>query len=322
MIVQQPTNKLQPIIRQQQNKTQVQTAVQMKQTTAEGKANQQNDLNEQGMGVSKEEWEEAQMQGQTRTRMIQNAVTQESRTVATNNSGLSIDQQTITTMMTQITHQFKEMERDRIIREERQERKRQEREMKAEEKREEREARIEEKRADAQREMYTFMQSMMTMNQSNRKDNVHRKELSEIPDELTTGTTEQTSAITTSIVTTSTTNTPTGKRASSLLSNTDEETEMTDKETETETEEYVSNDDNISIKRNKKLTDEAEEEDDKTVEVEEMIIENEQETTKTNGGNETADETMTDTGSFTKGFYNQQFKTNESIAPWKGATQQ
>jgi hypothetical protein len=58
-----------------------------------------------------------------RKRTVQNAVTQESRTVATNNSGLSIDQQTITTMMTQITQQFQEMERDRITREERQERK-------------------------------------------------------------------------------------------------------------------------------------------------------------------------------------------------------
>jgi hypothetical protein len=45
---------------------------------------------------------------------------QESRTVATNNSGLSVDQQTITTMMTQITNQFKDMEKDRIIREEKQ----------------------------------------------------------------------------------------------------------------------------------------------------------------------------------------------------------
>jgi hypothetical protein len=276
-------------------------------------------LNEHGMGVSKEEWEEA-----GRTRIMHNAVTQETRTVATNNSGLSIDQQTITTMMTQITQQFKEMEKDRIIREERQERKRQEREIKAEEKREEREARIEEKRVDAQREMYTFMQSMMTLNQNNKQDN-DRKEKPTIPDELTTGTAEQTSALTTSIATTSTTNTPTGKRTSSLLSNTDEETEMTDKETETETEEYLSVDETISTKRNKKLPEEqSEEEDDKTVEVQEMIIENEQETTNINGNesNEKLDEIMTDTGSFIDGFNNQQFKTKTNTAPWKGATQQ
>jgi hypothetical protein len=71
-----------------------------------------------------------------------NATTLESRTVAANNSGLSIDQQTITTMMTQITSQFEEMERERIVRDEKQEMKLQEREAKAEEKREEREARM------------------------------------------------------------------------------------------------------------------------------------------------------------------------------------
>jgi hypothetical protein len=49
-----------------------------------------------------------------------NATTVESRTVGTNNSGLSTDQQTITAMMTQITHQLKEMDRDTIVREERQ----------------------------------------------------------------------------------------------------------------------------------------------------------------------------------------------------------
>jgi hypothetical protein len=322
MIVQPQQQQLQSIIRQQQPGTAIPTPSQTQGTSAADTATQQMELNEHGMGIPREEWEEiAQRQGIPRTRMITNAMTQEARTIATNNSGLSVDQQTITTMMTQITQQFKEMERERITREERQEMKRQERETKAEEKREEREARIEEKRMDAQKEMYAFMQTMMTMNQSNRKDNVYRKEPSTIPDELTTGTTEQTSALTTSI-TTSTTNTPTGKRASSLLSNTNEETEMTDKETETETEENVSVDDNISIKRNKKLTDEADEEDDNTVEVEEMIIENEQETTKTNGGHESADETMTDTGSFTAGFFNQQFQTTTSTASQKGATQQ
>ena len=43
---------------------------------------------------------------------------QDTRTIATINSGLSIDQQTMTTMMTQITTQFKDMEKDRIVREE------------------------------------------------------------------------------------------------------------------------------------------------------------------------------------------------------------
>jgi hypothetical protein len=313
LIVQQPQHKLQPIIRQQ-TRTQVQTTVQMNE---EGMMNQQNELNEQGMGVSREEWEEAQSQGQARTRMIQSAVTQESRTVATNNSGLSVDQQTITTMMTQITHQFKEMERDRITREERQERKRQERELKAEEKREEREIRIEEKRVDAQRDMYTFMQTMMTINQNNKQEKA-------IPDELTTGTTEQTSAITTSIATASSTNTPNGKRSSSLLSNTDEETEMKDKEKETEIEEYASDDETISIKRNKKITGKEEEEPE---EDEEMIIENEQKITDINENETTTDETMTDQdGSFTTGFYSQQFKTKTraktSTSTWKGATQQ
>ena len=60
---------------------------------------------------------------------------QDTRTLATNNSGLSIDQQTITTMMTQITAQFKDMEKDRIVREDKQEAKRQERETKIEERR-------------------------------------------------------------------------------------------------------------------------------------------------------------------------------------------
>jgi hypothetical protein len=61
-------------------------------------------------------------------------------------------------MMTQMTQQFKEMERERIVREDRQDAIRQEREAKAEERREERDARLEEKRANAQREMFEFMQ--------------------------------------------------------------------------------------------------------------------------------------------------------------------
>jgi hypothetical protein len=79
--------------------------------------------------------------------------TTDTRTIATTDSGVSADQQTIATMMTQMTQQFKEMERERKVREDRQEAIRQEREAKAEERREERDARLEEKRADAQREM-------------------------------------------------------------------------------------------------------------------------------------------------------------------------
>jgi hypothetical protein len=167
------------------------------------------------------------------------------------------------------------------------------------------------------------MQSMMIINQNNKQNNTQTKEVQDIPDELTTGTTEQTSAITTSIVTTSSTHTPNGKRSSSLLSNTNEETEMTDKETETETEEYETVDDTASIKRNKKLTGNEDEEDEgKTEEDEELMIENEQEIPNTNRNITEADETMTDTGSFTPGFYNQQFKINVSTASRKGATKQ
>ena len=127
-IVQPQQQKVQSIIRQQQPGTMTQTPSQTQGMNTDDTASQQMELNEHGMGIPREEWEEiAQKQAKAR-RTVQNAVTQESRTVATNNSGLSIDQQTITTMMTQITHQFKEMERDRITREERQERIRQERE--------------------------------------------------------------------------------------------------------------------------------------------------------------------------------------------------
>jgi len=324
MIVQQPHHTLQPSIRQQA-RTQAQTATQTKQMQeAGGKTNQQQDLNEYGMGVSKEEWEEAQSQGKARTRMIQNAVTQESRTVATNNSGLSIDQQTITTMMTQITHQFKEMERDRITREERQERKRQEREIKTEEKREEREARVEEKQAEAQREMYKFMQAMMMMNQNNNQEKVKGKEVANIPEEFTTESTEQTSAITTSVVT-ETTNTTNGKRSSSLLSNTNEETEMIDEETEiTETQENM--DETMVIKRTKKHTGNEEEDDETIGEDEEMMIDSEQQDNIA-GKNETEneiDEEMKEqdrnSSSFTAGFNKQQFQQLNNAS--KEATQQ
>ena len=53
-------------------------------------------------------------QGTTTPPMI---TPQDTRTIATINAGLSIDQQTMTTMMTQITTQFKDMEKDRIVRE-------------------------------------------------------------------------------------------------------------------------------------------------------------------------------------------------------------
>jgi hypothetical protein len=313
---------------QQQHEPTKQTMLQTTQRTAEWTANQQQDLNEQGMGISRGEWEEIiHGQGKQRASILTNATTQETRTIATNHSGLSGDQQTITTMMTQITQQFKEMERERIVREDRQEMIRQERETKAEEKREEREARMEEKRLDAQREMYKFMQTMMTINitknQENQQDQ-RMKEAAPIPEELTTGTTEQTSAITTSIVTTSTSSsTPTGKRSSSLLSNTNEETEMEDNEKETDEQETT--EDAMSIKRNKRLTGEVEDdiEDD-----EEMTIATEQQD-KSTGTNETTtvtDEAMIDQGenasSFTTDFNNQQFKSTANTAPWHGVSQQ
>jgi hypothetical protein len=279
------------------------------------------ELNEHGMGIPREEWEEiAQRQGIPRTRMMTNMTTQESRTIATNNSGLSADQQTITTMMTQITQQFKEMERERITREERQEMKRQERETKAEEKREEREARIEEKRMEAQKEMYAFMQTMMTINinNNNNKEDQRRKEL--IPDELTTGTTEQTSAITTSIVTTS--STPSAKRTSSQLSNTDEETEMEDKEEELEQQETTETD--LSTKRNKTIS-EGEEEDNLIEQDEEMTTDKEH-TESPNEISTAQDVNMTDkegdTSSFVDGFNNHQFQTTTSMDQRKGGSQQ
>jgi hypothetical protein len=313
MIVQQPQHKLQPIIRHQ-TRTQEQTATQTEQINEEGMANQQQELNEQGMGVSREEWEEAKA-----TRTVQNAVTQETRTVATNNSGLSIDQQTITTMMTQITQQFKEMERDRITREERQERKRQERELKAEEKREEREARIEEKQAEAQREMYKFMQAMMMMNQNNNQ--LHGKEVTNIPEEFTTESTEQTSAITTSVIT-ATTNTTNGKRSSTLLSNTNEETEMIDEATEIPEENM---DGTMVIKRTKKHTGNEEEVDDETIgEDEEMIDSAQQDIVGKNDNDNVIDEEMKEqdrnSSSFTAGFNSQQFQSTNKAS--SEATQQ
>jgi len=242
---------------------------------------------------------------------------QEARTVATNNSGLSVDQQTITTMMTQITNQFKDMERDRIAREERQERKRQEREAKAEEKRDEREARIEEKRIDAQNEMYKFMQTMMTININQNNNNEQRKEV--IPDELLTGITEQTSAITTSIVT-ATSSTPSAKRPSSQLSNSNEETEMNDTESEPVRQENDKDDDALSIKRNKTLLEGEDNED----ESEKMAIDDDiqDDSTSISKSNTDAEMRNSTSGSFTKGFNSQQFKSTANDAPWPGASQQ
>jgi hypothetical protein len=117
-------------------------------------------------------------------------------------------------MMTQITQQFKEMEPERIVRENIQEMARQDREARAEEKREEREARLEEKTMEAQKEMYVFMQKMMIMNNNNNSNNnSSNKNQLTIPDELKTGSTEQTSALTTSIVTISTEIIGSGKRS-------------------------------------------------------------------------------------------------------------
>jgi hypothetical protein len=268
-------------------------------------------------------WEDnRQNQEKPKARILTNATTQDTRTIATNNSGLSADQKTITTMMTQITQQFKEMERDRIVREDRQEMKRQEREAKAEEKRAEREARIEEKRVDAQREMYSFMQTMMMINQNGEQEKRQRKEAIHVPDELTTGTTEQTSAITTSIITTASTNTPTRKRSSSLFLTT-----MTEEGTEIEAHDTA--DDAMSIKRNKNLTVNGEEKvDDETGDEEETMMDTGQQenTSRTNGTATGNDGTITDQGdnssSFTTGFNNQQFKRTTSSAPWPGVSKQ
>jgi hypothetical protein len=323
-IVQPHHQKVQSIIRQQQSGTMTQTPSQTQGMNTDDTASQQMELNEHGMGIPREEWEEIAQKQARRT--VQNAVTQESRTIATNNSGLSIDQQTITTMMTQITQQFKEMERDRITmetdritREERQERKRQERELKAEEKREEREARIEEKQAEAQREMYKFMQTMMMINQNNTK--LHGKEVTNIPEEFTTESTEQTSAITTS-VTTATTNTTNGKRSSSLLSNTNEETEMIDEAKEIPEENM---DGTIVIKRTKKQTGNEAEADDETIEEdEEMIDSAQQDKVGKNDNDNTIDEEMKEqdrnSSSFTAGFNSHQFQSTNIAS--SEATQQ
>jgi hypothetical protein len=133
--------------------------------------------------------------------------------------------------------QFKEMERDRITREERQEMIRQEREAKAEEKRGEREARMEEKRLDAQREMFSFLQKMMKMN-TNKNTNQEQ----EASEEMNTSGSS-------------------AKRTSAQLSNSNEETVMKDTETVPDVQD---NEEDVLLKTNKTRTGEADdtEEDD------------------------------------------------------------
>ena len=235
-------------------------------------------------------------------------VSQDARTVATNHSGLS-DQQTMTTMMTQITAQFRDMEKDRITREDRNEMKRQERE-----------TRMEEKRLETETKMYTFMQTMVTLmaTKNNNQDNNQSKEI--IPDGVTTNTMEQTSDITTSIITAA--STTSAKRPSSQLSNQNEETEM--KDNEDGKEEQEENESEIA-KRNKTMT--ATEELDKIVDDEVMNVDEEQPKSTTSIHETTiTDEIMTntdnDTSSFTSGFYNQQFKSKTDTVPFKGVSRQ
>ncbi|MGK3738997.1 MAG: hypothetical protein ACI8RD_003600 [Bacillariaceae sp.] len=119
------------------------------------------------------------------------------------------------------------------------------------------------------------MQAMMAMNQNNNQEKLNGKEATNIPEEFTTQSTEQTSAITTSVVTETSTNTPNGKRSSSLLSNMNEETEMIDKEQEI-TEEQENIEEAMATKRNKKQTGMEEDEDETGEEDEEMMIDEQQ----------------------------------------------
>ena len=279
----------------------------------------------------------------TQTTLLSTQATPDARTVATANSGLSNDQQTIATMMTQITTQFSEMERDRIMREDRNEMKRQEREARAEEKRDERDARMEEirleteskmkqvevqrnerearmeekrletetkmeeKRLETETKMYSFMQTMMSFNINK---NINQ---GQVPGTLITGITEQTSALTTSIATTNTA-TSSEKRPLSQLSNNNEETEMEDASTVIGTQE--TKEDSSPIKRNKPLAGREE------VEQDEMINNDMELVIETDDQNNNSDINNKDTGSFTEGFYNQQFKVTEAITPRPGVNQQ
>jgi hypothetical protein len=131
---------------------------------------------------------------------------------------------------------------------------------------------MEEKRLDAQRDMYKFMQKMMTINtnNNNNQEQEQRKEL--FPEELTTGTTGQTSAITTSSIVTASSSIPSAKRSSSQLPNSNEETEMKDNETVTEVQ---NEEDALSIKRNKTLIGEEDTENDNIIyDDNDMTIEN------------------------------------------------
>ena len=201
--------------------------------------------------------------------------------------------------MTQVTQQFKDMERDRIVREDRQETKRQEREAKAEEKREEREARLEETRLNDQRTMYEFMQKMMMMSHTSNSNN---EKGNTIPDELTTGITERTSELTTSIITDSTGTLLSSKRSSSALS----------KDTPSNESEATTIVDTSPIKRNKTTITDTPTACDHINEQEEMRMETEQHDIDDSSETSTVvDTTMTDTGtnaeSFTNGFINEQF---------------
>ena len=234
------------------------------------------------------------------------------RTVATHNSGLSLDQQTMTTMMTQITAQFRDMEKDRITREDRNEMKRQERE-----------TRMEEKRLEQETKMYTFMQSMMTImaTKDNNQDNNQNKEV--IPDELTTGKTDVTSALTTSIITTA--STQSAKRSQSQVSTDNEETVM--KDAEAGVDEQEDRQAELTTKRNKTATEQLEQEDDTVVD-DDMNIEDAQQTDTTDAQEEqkiteaVMMNTDTDTSSFTPGFYNQQFKSKTDMIPGTGVSRQ
>jgi hypothetical protein len=233
-----------------------------------------------------------------------NAATLESCTVGTNNSRLSLDQQTITKMMTQITQQFKDMERERIVggekqfkemereqipREERQEMRRREREADAEEKREEREAKMEEKRLEAQREMFSFLKTMITMNTMNNNQ--------EVPEAMNMSG-------------------PSAKRTSSQLSNSNEETVMTDTEN-LPILEVQENEEDVLSKRNKTRTGEEDDTEEDGIVYDDRALEKEQQ----DDPMETNETTNSTTGSFSKKINNQQFQSKTNNTPLTGVSQ-
>jgi hypothetical protein len=172
------------------------------------------------------------------------------------------------------------------------------------------------------------MQTMMTIdtNKNNNQEQEQRKEI--LPEELTTGTTGQTSTITNSIVTASST-IPSGKRSSSQLSNSNKETEMKDNETVIDVQD--NEEDALPIKRNKTRTGEEDTEDDGIIYEDDMTIENDQQDDPMNS-NETIENdqqdnpmntnetTKSNSGSFISGFNNQQFKSTTNNTP--GVSQQ